>query len=381
MTIEIRQHAPGRDLADFIRVPHVVFGAATRGADTSWIPSLDLMVKEQLSPKKNAFFEHADAALFTAWKDGALVGRVSAQVDREHLARWHDDTGFFGFFDTIDDPAVGQALIAAAENWLRARGMKRVRGPLSLSINEEVGTLVEGFDTPPMIMMSHHMPHQGGIAEACGLVKAKDLYCWRYDVVDLPPRVLKAHVEVSAMPEVRLRTLDPRNLDAELRLVLEIQDDAWRDNWGHVSLTPTEAKKAVEALKLVVERELAIIAEVDGAPAAMCIALPNLNEAARDLGGKLLPFGWAKLLYRLKVGTPKTARLCLLGIKKEYRSVKRYGALSLAMVAEIQQRGRRLGVEWGELSWTLEDNAPVNLLIRTMRGQLYKKYRIYEKAL
>lgn len=375
MTIEIRQHTPGRDLADFIRVPHIVFGA-----DKVWIPPLDFMVKEQLSPKKNAFFEHAEVALFTAWKDGRLVGRVSAQVDQEHLKRWQDDVGFFGFFDTIDDVEVGRALIAAAEHWVRARGMKRLRGPLSLSINEEVGTLVEGFDTPPMIMMSHHLPHQGVVAEACGLQKAKDLFCWRYDVVDLPPRALKAHVEVAAMPEVRLRTLDPHNLDAELRLVLDIQDDAWRDNWGHVSLTATEAKKAVQALKLVVEQELAIVAEIDGEPAAMCIALPNLNEAARDLGGKLLPFGWAKLLYRLKLEKPKTARLCLLGIKKEYRSVKRYGALSLAMVAEIQQRGRRLGVEWGELSWTLEDNAPVNLLIRSMRGQLYKKYRVYEKA-
>jgi hypothetical protein len=200
-------------------------------------------------------------------------------------------------------------------------------------------------------------------------------------VEQLPPRVAKAHQEVKALPEVRLRTLSMKNLDAELGLVLAIQDDAWRDNWGHVSLTPLELKKAVEGIKLVVDQELAILAEINGVPAAMCIALPNLNEAARDLHGKLFPFGWAKLIYRLKVGQPKTARLCLLGIKKEFRNVKRYGGLALAMVAEIQQRGHKLGVEWGELSWTLEDNAPVNLLIRSMRGKLYKKYRVYEKAL
>jgi hypothetical protein len=376
MTIEIREHVPGRDVDDFVRVPYVVFGN-----DPHWIPSLDFMVKEQLSPKKNAFFEHADVALFTAWKNGQLAGRISAQIDREHLRRWNDDVGFFGFFDTIDDAEVGRALVDAAARWVRARGMKHMRGPMSLSINEEVGTLVEGFDTPPMIMMSHHKPHQGAIAEASGLAKVKDLFCWRYDVAELPPRALKAHMEMAALPEVRLRTLSMKHLDQELRLVLEIQDDAWRDNWGHVSLTPHEAKKAVQALKLVVQQELAIMAEIDGRPAGMCIALPNLNEAARDLHGKLLPLGWAKLLYRLKVETPKTARLCLLGIKKEYRSVKRYGALSLAMVAEIQQRGRRLGVEWGELSWTLEDNAPVNLLIRSMRAQLYKKYRVYQIAL
>ncbi|HEX2677182.1 MAG TPA: hypothetical protein VHM19_11095, partial [Polyangiales bacterium] len=305
----------------------------------------------------------------------------SAQVDREHQKRWNDGVGFFGFFDTIDDPEVGKALLAAAEKWVRERGMTKLRGPMSLSINEEVGVLVEGFDTPPMVMMSHHKPHQGGIAEACGLEKVKDLYCWRYDVEELPPRALKAHQEILALPEVKLRTIDTKNLEPELQLVLDIQDDAWRENWGHVSLTPTEAKKAVEALKLVIQPELGILAEIDGKPAAMCIALPNLNEAARDLGGKLFPLGWAKLLYRLKVQTPKTARLCLLGIKKEYRNVRRYGALSLAMVAEIQTRGRKLGVEWGELSWTLEDNAPVNLLIRSMRGKLYKKYRVYEKAI
>jgi GNAT superfamily N-acetyltransferase len=376
MTIEIKQHAPGRDLEDFIRVPHVVFGG-----DKSWVAPLDFMVKEQLSPKKNAFFEHAEVTLFTAWKDGKLAGRISAQVDREHQKRWNDGVGFFGFFDTIDDPEVGKALLAAAEKWVRERGMTKLRGPMSLSINEEVGVLVEGFDTPPMVMMSHHKPHQGGIAEACGLEKVKDLYCWRYDVEELPPRALKAHQEILALPEVKLRTIDTKNLEPELQLVLDIQDDAWRENWGHVSLTPTEAKKAVEALKLVIQPELGILAEIDGKPAAMCIALPNLNEAARDLGGKLFPLGWAKLLYRLKVQTPKTARLCLLGIKKEYRNVRRYGALSLAMVAEIQTRGRKLGVEWGELSWTLEDNAPVNLLIRSMRGKLYKKYRVYEKAI
>ncbi|HEX7477644.1 MAG TPA: GNAT family N-acetyltransferase [Polyangiales bacterium] len=376
MTIEIRQHTPGRDLADFIRVPYLIFQN-----DPNWIPPLDFMVKEQLTPSKNAFFEHAEVALFTARKNGQLVGRISAQVDQEHLKRWNDEAGFFGFFDTIDDPEVGKALMAAAESWLRQRGVKKIRGPMSLSVNEELGTLVEGFDTPAMLMMSHHRPYQGAIVEACGLTKVKDLFCWRYDMDELPPRAQKAYDEIKALPEVKLRTLNPKNLEPELKLILEIQDDAWRDNWGHVSLTATEGKKAVEALKLVVKQELAILAEIDGKPAGMCIALPNLNEAARDLGGKLFPLGWAKLLYRLKVKTPSTARLCLLGIKKEYRSVRRYGALSLAMVAEIQQRGRKLGVSWGELSWTLEDNAPVNLLIRSMRGKLYKKYRVYERAL
>jgi hypothetical protein len=375
MPITINQHVPGRDVKDFLRVPHIVFEG-----DPAWIPPLDFMIREQLSPK-NPFFDHADVALFTARRGGKLVGRVSAQVDREHLARYNDATGFFGFFDTIDDEKVAQRLIEAAADWLRERGMKRMRGPLSLSINEEVGLLVDGFEHPPMVMMPHSRPHQGRLCEASGLTPVKDMLAWKYVVDELPPRVLRAHEQVTSLPEVRLRTLSREKLDEELALVLEIQDDAWRDNWGHVSLTPEEAKKAAEDLKLVIDDELAILAEIEGKPAGMCIAVPNLNEAIRDLHGGLLPFGWAKLLWRLKVQRLKTARLFLLGIKSDYRSVKRYGALALAMIAEIARRGRALGVEWGELSWTLEDNVPVNLAIKAMRGKHYKTYRVYEKPL
>jgi hypothetical protein len=376
VTIEIREHVPGKDLNDFVRAAHVVFRD-----DPAWVAPLDFMIKEQLTPKTNPFFGHADVTLFTAWKDGELVGRTSAQIDHEHLKRWNDDTGFFGFFDTIDDEEVARALVSRAEQWLRERGMKRMRGPMSMSINEELGLLVDGFDTPPMIMMSHSRSYQQRLAEACGLEKVKDLLAWRYDVGDLPPRALRAHEQIVAMPEVEMRTLKKAHLDAELALVLEIQDDAWRDNWGHVSLTPDEAKKAAEGLKLVLNDEMAIMAEIDGEPAGMCIAIPNLYEAIADLDGKLLPLGWAKLLWRLKVKGTKTARLFLLGIKAKYRGVKRYGGLAMAMIAEIATRGRRLGIEWGELSWTLEDNAPVNVAIRAVRGRVYKTYRIYEKPL
>ena len=376
MSVEIRQHTPGRDLDDFIRAAHIVFAG-----DPNWVPPLELMIREQLDPKKNPFFEHGEGALFTAWKDGKLAGRISAQLDQEHLKRYGDATGFFGFFDTIDDAEVARALLDAAARWLREQGLRRMRGPLSLSINEEVGLLVEGFDTPPMVMMSHSRPYQGALAEAYGLEKAKDLLAWRYVVADLPPRAAKAREEIAQLPEVRLRKANRKNLDAELRMVLEIQDDAWRENWGHVSLTPREIKAATDMLKLVINEDLAIMAEIDGQPAGMCIALPNLNEAIADLGGKIFPLGWAKLLWRVKVGHPKTARLCLLGIKKQFRSIKRYGGLSLAMIAEISTRGRAIGIEWGELSWTLEDNYPVNLAIKVMRGELYKRYRLYEKAL
>ncbi|MET0385657.1 MAG: hypothetical protein ABW321_06845 [Polyangiales bacterium] len=375
-SIEIRQHQPGKDLEDFIRVPHMLLAG-----DPAFVPQLDMMVRGQLTPKQNPFFAHADVALFTAYRGGKLVGRISAQIDHEHQARYADAVGFFGYFDTIDDREVAQALLDTARRWLADRGMKRMRGPLSMSINEEVGVLVEGFETPAALLMGHHTRYQAGLIEASGFTKIKDVLAWRYRVTELPERARKARAEVAAMPEVRLRIVDKTRFDEEMAHVLAIQDDAWHDNWGHVSLTAAEGKALIQALKLLIEPELAIFAEINGEVAAMALALPNLPEAVADLGGKLLPFGWAKLLYRLRVQKLKSARLFLLGIRKQYRTQRRYGGLALALVAEIQERGRRIGMEWGELSWTLEDNTPVNLLIRTMRGEAYKKYRVFERAI
>jgi hypothetical protein len=376
MAIEIRRHVPGKDLRDFMRMPHLVLSD-----DPNWIAPLELLIEEQLSPTKNPFFQHAEVALFTAWKDGALAGRISAQIDREHLHKHADQTGFFGFFDTTDDPDVGRALVEGAAAFLRERGMKRMRGPLSLSINEEVGMLVEGFDYPPMMMCPHHTRYQGRIAEAAGLEKTMDLFGWRYTVEDLPPRAARAHETVRALPEVRIRTLNKRRVDEELRLVLDVWDDAWKDNWSHVSMTPAEVKAFVDTMKWILEEDLALIAEVDGEPAAICFAAPNINEAARDLRGKLWPFGAFKLIWRLFVKKPETARLILLGVKQKFRKQRQYRALPMALVYEIKTRGERIGYKWGELGWTLENNAPVNVMIKAVGGKHYKTYRVFEKSL
>lgn len=373
MTIEIRKHAPGSKLKDFLRAPREILKE-----DPNFVCPLDMMIRDMLSPKSNPFFEHGEAALFTAHRNGELVGRISAQIDREHLKRYQDDTGFFGFFDTIDDEEVGKALMAEAEQWLRRKGMKRVRGPLSLTINEEVGMLIEGFDSPNVLFMAHHAPHQKRIAESTGLEKVKDLFAFRWEMGSLPKRAKKAHDIVAGYPEVRLREVDFKK---EIDELVEIQDDAWRHNWGHVSMTQAEAKQFAKDLALLLDKRIAIVAEINGELAAMAIAAPNLNEAIRDLDGKLSPAGIAKLLYRLKIQGTKSGRLVFLGIKEKYRKQKRYGFLSLAMVAEIAERGRKAGYEWGELGWTLEDNAPINLLVKLVGGKLYKTYRIFEKPL
>lgn len=375
MAIEIREHVPG-DLDDFLRAGRVVFEG-----DPAFVPPLDMDIRDRLTPGKSPFFLRGELVLFTAWKDGRLAGRATAQLDHEHLRLHQDRTGFFGFFDTIDDDEVGKALIAACEAWLGRRGMTRMRGPLSLTMNEEVGLLVEGFEHPPVLMMSHSRRWQDRVAVAAGLEKAKDLFAWRFEVGKIPERAKKAWAEIKAMPEVRLRSVNPWKMDSELRIILDIFNDAWKHNWGYVPATEAEAKKMGDDLRLVLDREMAFIAEVHGKPVALCIVLPNVNEVIRDFDGKLNPITVAKLLWRLKVKRPKCGRLMMLGIKEEMRNVRRYAGLSHALYVEIATRGEKLGYEWGELSWTLEDNRPINLGIKSMGAHVYKKYRVYEKAI
>jgi hypothetical protein len=370
--IQIRQHTPGDNVTDFLEAGQIVFSG-----DKNWIPPLNIMFKDQLSPK-SPFFQHAEVTLFTARKNGKIVGRISAQIDREHLKRYEDATGFFGFFDTIDDVEVARALMDSARKWLKDRCMKRILGPMNLSVNQEIGTLVEGFDTPPMIMMPHSRPHQDKVIKECGLVKCRDLYAWRWKVnADMPRRCLKAH---AAMRELGVVFRDA-DLSTEIDQLVDIQDDAWRDNWGHVSMTKAEANQLRNELKLIIDPALAIAIEIDGRLAGMALSIPNLNEAIADFGGKISPLKVAKLLWRLKVERPKSARVAMLGIRHDIRKQKKYMPLALALIAELNRRGYQRGYTMGELSWTLEDNGPVNALIKTAGGEIYKRYRVYEAPL
>ena len=377
MTVTVTKVAGPRDLDAFIRVPFRVFAS-----DPYWVPPLEMDVRGRLDKKANPFFEHGDGDLFLARDGEEVVGRISAQIDRSHVERHGEKVGFFGFFDAPDRPDVAKALLEAAEGWNRERGMEKIRGPFSLNIWEELGLLVDGFDSPPMIMMPHSLAYYGALVEGAGYVKAKDFYAWRYEVgKDVTPRARKATDEAKALPEVKVRTVDMGKFASEIRTVMDIFNDAWSENYGFVPLTEAELAKTAKDLKMLVDPELCIILEIEGEPAAFAIAIPNVNEIIRDLGGKLFPFGFFKLLWRLKVKGTKTARLMLLGIRKKYRLVKRYGGLAFLLYTEMNDRGHRRGYEVGELSWTVEDNMPVNIGIRAMGGKVYKTYRVYEKSL
>jgi hypothetical protein len=377
MALEVRQLDGNKKLLrDFLDVVDTIYQN-----DPHFVRTLDMDVSDRLSPKKNPFFANGEASAWVAYRDGKAVGRISASIDKLHLERHKDEAGFFGFFDTVDDEDVSQALLAEARSWLAARGMKTMRGPFSLSINEECGCLVDGFDTPPMIMMAHNHPYQAALIERAGFQKCKDLYAWTYDIGTVPPRAQRAHDDIAALPEITTRTLDMKHLARDVRLIMEVFNDAWSDNWGFVPTTEQQLDKMAEDLKLIAMPEITRLTFIDGAIAAVALGLPNINELIHDAHGKLFPFGALKLLWRLRVRGPKTGRLLILGIRRKWRNVRRYAGLSAFLYVEMNQASHLLGMKRGELSWTLEDNAPINVGIKLMGGRIYKTYRIYERSL
>jgi len=374
---EVRLHGnPKGNLRDFLGVVDRIYQG-----DAAYVRPLDQDMKDRLDPKKNPFFTHGEGGIFTAHRDGECVGRITTTIDREHLARYRDSTGFWGFLDTVDSPEVARALLDRAEAWLKERGMTRALGPMSTNVNEEIGCLVDGFETPPYVLMPHHRPYQAKLIEGAGYTKAKDLLAWRYVVGDLNPRVARAQADIKAMPEVTSRVVSYKDMQRDVELIMDIFNDAWSDNWGFVPLTEPEINKTAQDFKLFLMPEITRIVSIDGEPAAVAVAIPNLNELIADLGGSLFPLGLPKLLYRLKVKGPKTGRVIILGIRKKWRHVRKYAGLSLFLYAELNESGKKLGMTGGELGWTLEDNGPVNTGIRTMGAKPYKRYRIYDKPL
>lgn len=365
-----------KDLTKFIRVPWSIYRN-----DSAWVPPLVTERRQFLNPKKNPFFEHAAVELFLAEKDGVPVGRISAQIDHLHNQTHGEVTGFFGLFESVNDPDIASCLLNNAAGWLRARGMRTIRGPFNLSINEESGVLVEGYDHPPFVLTAHTPSYYPSLLERWGLKKVKDLFCWRYDSArPVPEAALQIAEEVRKQPGLTIREVDPKNLDRDVRILMDVFNSAWSRNWGFVPLTENEIRKAVKDFKMILEPKLALIAEVNGVPAAISLALPNLNEAIKDLNGRLFPFGLPKLFYRLKTKKIHSARLILLGIKKEFRG-DILGGLVILLYTEMHRRSQELGHWGGELSWTLEDNQKINHGIELMGGERYKTYRIYERAI
>jgi hypothetical protein len=363
------------DLDRFITLPGSILGS-----DPSWIPPLQLERRLHLGAKTNPWFEHARWKAWVAFRGDVPVGRISAQIDTLSLERHGDEAGFFGMLDAEDNQETFAALIRTAEDWLRGEGIKRVRGPLSLSINDEVGLLVDGFDTAPYFMMGHAKPYYGQRIEQCGYTKAKDMLAYVV-APDFPaPKVMNRLLSKSKQ-RINVRPLDRKRFDEELAVLRDIFNDAWSDNWGFVPFTEAEFKDLGHTLRVLIASELIQIAEVDGVPAAFIVALPNVNEVIKDFGGKLLPFNWAKLLWRLKVGFPKSSRVPLMGVRRSYHNTPLGPGLAFLVIDAVRHHLVARGVKEVELSWILEDNDGMRNIIEAIGGRDYKRYRVYERQL
>ena len=367
------------DLKAFIQLPVRLF----RG-HKGYIPHLNTERDEAFSPKKNPLFKHVEVQFFLARRGGKVVGRITAQLDHAYLERYQDSTGHFGCLVAEDDPAIFAALFKAAEDWVRAKGMKRITGPFSLSVNEEVGLLVDGFDSPSILMVPYDPPYSGPRVEANGYGKIKDVFSYNYDVQNAPETIGKKLMARAGVTEgrIKVRTANMKMFDAEVRTIVGIFNDAWSDNWGFVPFTQAEIDHAAKAFGPVIVPELAVFVEVDDEAVAFIVALANLNEAIADFNGKLNPINLVKLLWRLKVAGPESTRVPLMGVKKRYRNHPLMGAgLAMMAIDQLRQNGKRLGKKTAELGWILEDNKATNNIIRSVGGVLYKTHRIYEKAL
>lgn len=376
MSIEIKSVQSRSDRIRFLRVHEHLNRDVPQ-----WVAPLRFERLQLLSKKGNPFFEYGEMAAWTAERNGELVGRISAQTNSMHQERYADNAGFFGFFDSVNDEDVARALLKTAGDWLRKRGCTHVIGPYQLSINNESGVLVEGFDTPPVFMMPHNPEYYDDLLHRAGLTKAKDLLAWTADPREpLPEKAVAISEMVGAAEGLVVRTVDKRNINRDIDVVMSVHDDAWNDNWGYLPFTRAELKKLSDELKLVLNPKLALIAEVHGEPAAIAIAIPDINEHIRDLNGRLAPFGFVKFLSRMLFKKPTRTRVILLGIRKKFRGGPHWG-LSFHLYDRLQRAAREEGYTFAEMSWILEDNRKMNRGIERMGGRQYKRYRVYEAPL
>ncbi|MFL5576940.1 MAG: GNAT family N-acetyltransferase [Gemmatimonadaceae bacterium] len=345
--------------------------------DPRWVPPLRRDVAELLDPRRHPFHAHAQVELFLARSArGRVVGRVAAVRNELHERVHREPVGFFGFFETERDPAVAAALLDAAAGWLAARGLVVMRGPASLSLNEECGLLVEGFDTPPAVMMAHNPPWYAELLEGCGFRKAKDLLAYDIDARKPPPERLLRFEQVAAERYgVTVRTLDRKRFGEEVERIRVLYNQAWEANWGFVPMTEAEFAHVAKQMKPIADFDFVAFAEVRGELAGFALALPDVNQALRHMGGRLLPLGWLKGLWHGR--HIDAVRVLTLGVLPRYR---RAGAAEL-MYLHLLRTASAKGLRRAELSWVLEDNAAIRTALENLGGHVYKRYRLYDRPL
>jgi GNAT superfamily N-acetyltransferase len=350
--------------------------------DPAWVPPLKDEVHGLITPGKNPWFEHGRAQLWLAERGGKVVGRISAQVDdlvQEHMGK---GIGNWGFFDALDGEAAAK-LIKTAEDWLRKEGMTSALGPISLSIWDEPGLEIEGFAEPPTAMMGHHKPEYQPWIEAACYTKAKDLVTYGLNIEHWEDPMIDRLIAMGERnPKIRIRMVDKSKFDQEAKLILNLLNDAWSNNWGYVPLTEAEIAYAGKKLKPIIFEELVRIAEVDGEPVAFMLTIPDINELTADLNGELFPFNFIKLLWRLRKPRTRRLRVPLMGVAKKLHGTRLASQLAFMMIEYTRREGtRKYGATHGEFGWILEDNKGMLSIAQLPGASINHRYRIYEKHL
>jgi len=367
--IEIRALHPTKDITKFIKFAWKIYKG-----DPNWVPPLLMDKKKILNKDKNPFFKTAEMEMFMAFKDGEPVGRIAAIKNDTHNKVHNENIGFFGFFESINDQEVANALLNKAKEWLQAKGVNAMRGPANPSSNDEFAMLLEGFDDPPRIMMTYNPKYYLELMDNYGLKKVKDLYAYQID----NPKLLKSEklIRVAEIArkrsKVSIQQIDLKKFKSELERVKFVYNQAWAPNWGFIPMTDEEIDNLAKELKPIIEPSLVLFAEVEGKTIAFALVMPDYNELFIKMNGRLFPFNFIKLFTKRR--TIKWARVLTLGIIPEYQ--KR--GIDALLYYEITQRAEKLGILKGEASWILEDNEMMKRGADVMNGEIYKKYRVYE---
>ncbi len=358
-----------KDLNDFIKLPWKIYRH-----DPQWVPPLISQQKALFDKKKHPFFEHSEADFFIARKGKEAVGTIVAILNDRHNQVHEENVGFFGFFETVDDYQVAEKLLDKVMDWAKIKKLDYIHGPENYSQNEVCGLLVDGFDTPPVIMMAHNPPYYQNFIERYGFKKAMDLWAYCMDTsTPIPDRVVKVVERIKARSNVTFRTINKKDFYNEVARVKQVYNHAWGKNWGFVPMTDHEIDHIAHELVQIIDPDIVFFAELDGKPIGFSLAVPDINQALKKINGRLFPFGIFKLLYHSK--KINRVRVIIMGVIEEYRS-KGYDSV---FYLDTYRKGIEKGYNWGEFSWILENNDPMNAALINIGARVYKTYRIYEK--
>ncbi len=363
-----------QQLKQFILLPFSLYKK-----DPNWVAP---MISEQMkyfNPLENPYYEHSEVQLFLAISKGKVVGRISAHTNTQHNKFHEDKVGFFGFFECINDQKVADALLETAKDWNCKHGMDTLRGPMNLSTNDECGLLIEGFDTPPFVMMVHNHPYYLGLIEKAGFVKAMDLNAWLTETLEVPERLIRLAKMIERKNTFTIRTLNKKDLKHDIETVFTVYQAAWERNWGFVPMTKKEFDHLVATLLPIVDPEMVFIAEVDGKPAGFCVGLPDYNVILKKFNGRITPLGIFWMLYYTKFFPKKLgrARVLTMGVVKEFQN----RGIDIMFYYHSFINGHKKGFYQGEYSWVLETNTMMNQIAVDLMARAYKKFRILDSKI